>query len=701
MTSSFIVARYDPVLVALSLVLAIHACYVALELTQRVRMPELLSARLWCLGGSVVMGTGIWATHFVGMLAMRVPFEVGYGYVATALSWLAALGVSAIALHVASCKQLTAARLAGGALAMGAGICAMHYGGMAAMDMAPAIRWSATWVLLSVAVAVAASALSLLIFFGLRRLDGWPARWCQLGAAVVMGGGISGMHYSGMAAAQFASGAVCRSAGQLQGSDLVLLASVAALMLLLGLSLLSSLSDARMRHQATQLSESLQEAHTELRQSAFRDALTGLPNRLLLDDRLNMAVQRCARHGGTLAVLFVNLDGFQPLNDSFGHPFGDAVLRTVAQRLKAQVRTGDTVARVGSDEFVLLLLKDRCDTTAAAQVAQRLIDALNQPLSHPGYEVRVSCSVGIALYPQDAAHDQLLIHANAAMAAVKRNGGAAYAFFAPHMHTGVREQMELQADLRQALARGELELHYQPKVSASSGAITGVEALARWRHPTRGMVGPAQFIAIAERFGLINALGDWVIAQACRQISAWQQQGLHLRVALNLSAHQLRQDGLALRVAEALRQHQIDPCMLMLEVTESVAMEDTDSTLQTFRQLKDMGLRFSIDDFGTGYSSLAYLRRLQVSQLKIDRSFVQDLESSADARAIVSAVVRLAHALGLSVVAEGVETTAQRDVLATLQCDELQGYLYAKPMPAAALAQWAQALQQAQQPQHA
>ena len=687
MDTSFVTILYSPWGVALSYLIASFASYVALDLAKRVRTPDRLVALGWWLGGSVAMGTGIWSMHFVGMLAVTLPFAVGYGYVVTALSWVAAVAVSAIALYVASRSQLTLARLAGGALAMGAGICAMHYTGMAALDMAPGIHWNAWLVAASAGIAVAASAVALLIFFWLRNRARNAARWWQLAAALVMGAAICGMHYTGMAAAAFPEGSVCLSAGQLGGDSLGLLVSVASIALLT-LTMFTSSIDARMQSKAAELAASLQTANTELQQLAFRDALTGLPNRLLFDDRVGVAVERCTRDGTTLAVLFVDLDGFKPVNDSFGHSVGDGVLCEMAQRLAKQARSTDTVARVGGDEFVLLL-EGGADTTATVQIAQRIIDAMTLPVAAGEHEVRLSCSVGIAMYPSDGPREQLMVHADAAMYAAKRAGGASYAFFEPHMNAGVREQIELQRDLRQAIAGGELVLHYQPKISTGVSAMTGVEALVRWQHPLRGMLSPGLFIPVAERFGLINALGNWVIEEACRQVREWLDQGLRICVAINLSVYQLRQDDLVQRVEQALQQHRLDPALLTFEITESVTMEDAADTLLVFQRLGSLGVKLSIDDFGTGYSSLSYLRRLQVGQLKIDQSFVQDLESSADARAIVEAVVRLAHALGLSVVAEGVETGAQRDVLTALRCNELQGYLFAKPMPAKMMAEWA------------
>jgi diguanylate cyclase (GGDEF)-like protein len=688
MDTPFIDVSYAPWVVVASYLIASFASYVALDLAKRVRVQDRLLSIGWWAGGSLALGTGIWSMHFVGMLAMSLPFAVGYGYVVTALSWVAAVVVSAIALYVASRDRLTTARLVGGSITMGAGICAMHYTGMAAMDMVPGIRWSTPWVLASVAVAVGASAVALLIFFWLRRQTGWAARRWELVAALVLGAGISGMHYTGMAAASFPVGSLCLSESELGGDGLGLLVSVATVVLLT-MTMLTSVIDARMQSKAEVLAASLQKANTELQQLAFRDALTGLPNRLLFDDRVALAVERSVRDGTLLAVLFVDLDGFKPVNDSFGHGFGDMVLREMAQRLASVARTTDTVARVGGDEFVLLL-EGGLDTTATAQIAQRVIDALTQPVTGGEHEVRLSCSIGIAMYPSDGARDQLMANADAAMYAAKRGGGTAYAFFEPHMNAGIREQIELQHDLRRALENGgELALHYQPKVGAGGSLITGVEALLRWNHPERGMVSPAVFIPVAERFGLINRLGNWVIEEGCQQMRAWMAQGLRIRVAINLSVHQLRQDDLVQRVELALQRHAVDPALLIFEITESVAMEDAEGTFKAFENLGRIGVKLSIDDFGTGYSSLSYLRRLHVSQLKIDQSFVQDLETSSDARAIVEAVVQLAHALGLSVVAEGVETAAQRDVLTALHCDELQGYLFAKAMPASMMADWA------------
>jgi len=421
------------------------------------------------------------------------------------------------------------------------------------------------------------------------------------------------------------------------------------------------------------------------------DSLTGLPTRVFFERRLYDSAKRCDARKGRLAVLFIDLDGFKPVNDSFGHSSGDRVLERVGKRLQGLVRGNDVVARVGGDEFVLLL--NGATQDAAAQAAAAVIEALSKPYSIEDREVTISCSIGIAVYPDRCAANKLIARADAAMYAAKRSGGSRHCFFSPEMDMDAEANFDMVRDLRQALAAGDkneaLELYFQPKIDAVSGKVTAAEALVRWKHPQRGLIGPDAFVPLAERSGLIGPLGNWVIEAACRQARSWRDRGLRMRVAINLSAHQMRQDDLADRIADALRRYRIHPSLLTCEITESAAMEDTGTTQETFRRLGELGAHLSIDDFGTGYSSLSYLRQLPAEELKIDMSFVKDVDRSADARAVVDAVVKLAHALGLKVVAEGVETPRQQQALVELGCDELQGYLFAKPMTGRALLLWA------------
>jgi diguanylate cyclase (GGDEF)-like protein len=429
--------------------------------------------------------------------------------------------------------------------------------------------------------------------------------------------------------------------------------------------------------------------NSESQPAELVDALTTLPSRVGVERQLLAAVAQCDRQKSRLAVLALNLDGFSPVNASFGHEGGDELLRQVAQRLRSVLGPEDVAGRIGADDFVLLL-PTPASRDALAALADQVLGLLGQPYQVRGREISLSGSAGIVLYPDHGGQARLLARADAAKLAAKRLGGACYAFFEPSMENDAREQLDLLRDLRQAIARQELELFYQPKIDAASGQVTAAEALLRWRHPARGLIAPHTFIPLAERFGLMRELGRWVIDAACQQARLWRDSGLRMRVAINLSAQQLRQPDIVEQLEQALERHRIQPALLTCEITETVAMEDTSATQQTLRRLGKLGLHLSIDDFGTGYSSLSYLRQLPAEELKIDRAFVTDVDSSSDARAVVDAVVKLAHALGLRVVAEGVENERQRDTLLALGCDELQGFLYARPMSPQAILLWAQ-----------
>ncbi|MBU2407851.1 MAG: EAL domain-containing protein, partial [Gammaproteobacteria bacterium] len=695
----FLDAGYRPGIVMASLLIATLASYVTLDLSLRVRSASGPLQTIWWAAGSLVMGTGIWSMHFVGMLAFVLPIQLGFTGLMTLLSWVAAVAASGIALHAASRADYSARAVCSGAIAMGIGICAMHYIGMAAIDLSPGIVWNGWTVAASAAIAVGASAAALVIFRLLIQVRADRRIYLQLLASVVMGAAIGGMHYTGMAAAQFPQGAVCLSAGGLGGSGLTAIVVAATCMLLVG-ALFASILEARLQVVARQLSQSLQEsnaqlktANEELQHRAFTDVLTGLPNRLFFETRLANSLQRLehvnqAAVQQQIAVLFVDLDGFKPINDSLGHAAGDQVLQTAAKRLLEQSGAGNTVARIGGDEF-LVLLEGLADTDDCVAVVDRILAALASPFEAMGTALQIACSIGVVMHPAHGRRrDMLIADADAAMYAAKRAGGARHVLFEPRMTADTTDALQLQTDLRKALERGQFELYYQPKIDGRKSRLSGMEALIRWNHPILGTVSRAKFIALAERSGLIVPLGEWVIREACRQMAAWSREGSHLRVAVNLSAMQLAHAGLVKSIEAALRTHGLPGDRLICEITESVALEDLEVTQRTFHELQRLDVHLSIDDFGTGYSSLSQLRELPVRQLKVDRSFIMDLESRPDARAVVDAVIKLAHALSLTVVAEGVETTGQRDILLRMGCDELQGFFYARPMPAGDVLGW-------------
>jgi diguanylate cyclase len=443
----------------------------------------------------------------------------------------------------------------------------------------------------------------------------------------------------------------------------------------------------RLLRSGKRLSKRLRQANTELSELRHRDPLTALPTRTEFESLLDGAVAGADRGAARLTVLHLGLDNFRAINDGFGLRVGDGLLVQVAQRLLAFAGSDGHVARASGDEFLLLLEQGLPE---ALSQAESLRQQLCAPYLVEGQRLELGVSIGLAVYPDHGSRPLLTAHAALAMRGVKHGGGGGHALFDPAMGVNLREQAELLQDLRQALSRHELRLFYQPKVDARSLQITAAEALLRWQHPRRGMISPGVFVPLAERHGLIADIGLWVIEEACRQAAQWREQGLRMRIAVNISGHQLRRDDLVGQIEASLARHQIPPGRLTCEITETVAMEDTAVTRAAFERLGRAGLHVSIDDFGTGHSSLAALRRLPAAELKIDRAFVTDLGASDDARSIVRAIVQMAHSLQLRVVAEGVETGAQRDELVRLGCDELQGYLFAKPMSATALALWAQ-----------
>jgi diguanylate cyclase (GGDEF)-like protein/PAS domain S-box-containing protein len=421
---------------------------------------------------------------------------------------------------------------------------------------------------------------------------------------------------------------------------------------------------------------------------ALHDQLTGLPNRMLFMDRLEHALATSARGNRSVAVLFLDLDRFKLVNDSFGHDRGDKLLVEVANRLRHCVRQADTIARLGGDEFTVLL-EGVVTSRDATVVADRIIEAFRKPFSLEHQEVFVGASIGIALgsFGADAAQG-LLRNADVAMYRAKANGRAQYEVFKTSMRETMRGRLQLEAELRRAIERGELEVHYQPKVDLESERLVGLEALVRWAHPARGLIPPGQFIPVAEETGLILPLDRFVLETACRQARTWRTTGLSegpLVIAVNLSAQQFRNPRLAEEVTRVLADSGLDPDALEIEITESTAMGNANTTAQTLERLKGIGVRLAIDDFGTGYSSLGYLRRFPLDVLKVDRSFVGGLPANRGDAAIVQAVVAVARALGLKVVAEGVETTEQLVELRSLGCDMGQGYFFGKPVPAGAI----------------
>jgi diguanylate cyclase (GGDEF)-like protein/PAS domain S-box-containing protein len=419
----------------------------------------------------------------------------------------------------------------------------------------------------------------------------------------------------------------------------------------------------------------------EMAHSAQHDFLTGLPNRMLLNDRVSQAISAAPRHMKKVAVLFLDLDGFKHINDSLGHPIGDKLLQSIAKRLVDCVRASDTVSRQGGDEFVVLL-SEMAQSEDAAITARRMLQLIAEPHSIDQHELHVTTSIGVSVYPDDGQDAETLIkNADTAMYQAKEHGRQSYKFFKPAMNVRAVERQSIEESLRRAVERQEFSLHYQPKINVRTGEITGAEALLRWSHPVRGPVSPAQFIPVAEDCGLILPIGNWVLREACAQARTWLDAGLPLgTMAVNISAMEFRDDNFLDNVFATLKETNLDPRTLELELTESVLMKRAESAATVLKTLRAGGVQVAVDDFGTGYSSLSYLRKFPIDALKIDQSFVRQITSAPDDTTIVTAVISMGRSLRLRVVAEGVETREELEFLQGHLCDEAQGYYFSRPV---------------------
>ena len=662
--------------------LAFLCAHVTLEC--RARLAESLKRAdpdrwQWLAGAALAFGTGIWSLHINGLMTLPLGFTVHYQTVLLLAAWLLAVALAGAGIWASVALRVPALAAGLGALLLSLALVGGESLALHAAAFEPALRWHIPGLTLAGATLGLCTVLAL-------ALGSWhPPQpglrtGVRLAASLLLAAGmwrgsaelLKALPLDGLTASGTPEGLALNSLG--------LLARLGTLILLLMTLVVA-------RREAT-LRASLVQARGDVERESLTDPLTRLPNRQAFELRLKDLGMASERSGGSLALMFIDLDGFKPINESFGHQSGDWLLNTVGQRLSATAQANEFVARWGADQFLLLVPGVRAREPLAER-ARALLKTIAQPMEVLGRELPVQASVGVAIFPDDGAAALMVAHADAATHAAKAAGGGTFCFFEPHMLHDSREQMELLRDLRRAIEDQELELYYQPKIHAPSGQITGAEALIRWNHPSKGLISPGAFIPVAERFGLIGAIGDWVIDQACSQVHQWREGGLRMRVAINLSVHQLRQDDLAERIGAALKRYEVNPTLLTCEITESVAMESNASSKAFFDKLEQVGVHISIDDFGTGYSSLSYLRQLPAEELKIDAAFVKDLEFSNDARTVVDAVVKLGQALGLKVVAEGVETEVQRDILRQLGCNELQGFLFAKPMAANRLFLWA------------
>lgn len=793
---------YDLAWVTVSVLLVILASYAALKAALRVEyLQDTRSKLIWTVVGVLTLGVGIWAMHFIGMLALNLPCGIQYDPFTTLISMLPGMLAGGMALDIARKNGKKILPSWAGSILFGAGVGTMHYTGMAAMRLEGFVRYDPGLFILSIAVAIGLSYIALRLKNALMNSD---RRYIAV-IAVIIGSAVSGMHYTAMAAAYFVRGNVTALPPSLfTVNNLAILVAVTTTLLALAALVLVTFSRNREVTNELRASEerwkfALEGAgdgvwdwnpqtnechyskrwkqiigyaehefpgsrttwiehlhpddkdrflsavdqyltgaqpvfvveyrlrckdgawkwilargklisrdadgkpqrmigtHTDITERktseekiqylAFYDSLTRLPNRRLLMDRLQQALAFSKRSGKSGSLLFIDLDNFKTLNDTLGHEIGDQLLQQVAQRLASCVRESDTVARLGGDEFVVMLENlSEHPMQAAAQteiVGNKILVALSQIYVLSTNEYEGTTSIGATLFMgHEKGMDELMKQADIAMYQAKKAGRNALCFFDPKMQVSISSRASLERELRNALEKREFLLLYQIQVDNLRRPL-GAEVLLRWNHPEHGLMSPMEFIPLAEDTGLIVPIGIWVLQTACAQLAEWQKNALTrgLVLAVNVSARQLRKPDFVIQVQRVLRESKANPALLKLELTESAVMENVDDTISKMLELKKLGVSFSMDDFGTGYSSLQYLKRLPLNQIKIDQSFVNDITTDPNDAAIVQTIIAMTGAMGLHVIAEGVETQEQREFLELRGCHAFQGYLFSKPVP--------------------
>jgi diguanylate cyclase len=676
---------YNAWLVALSVALAALDAYVALSVVGRIARSRGPIAFLWTTFGALAMGSGVWAMHFIGMLALRVPTPLGYATVETALSVLPVLLATGGTLWLLGRRPTHAGAVLAGSL-LGLGIAAMHYLGVQALHMRPGIAWSAPWSIAALAVALLGSTAAIWLHRVIWRSERRHRWWLRVLAALLLGGTAAGVHYLGMAAARFVPGAVSQEASiGLHGLGLGLAVSLVSGLLLL-LTLGVSLAHRQLQRHTEAIARELGQARDALSWLAYHDELTALPNRANVLDLLDRLLPQAASERFEVAVMFVDLDGFKSINDTLGHEVGDEFLRSVADALRASVRTRDTVARFGGDEFVVVLERFRNEANLVA-ICQKILALVSRPVTVAGHSVSATPSIGVAMFPRDGDDAAgLLRHADLAMYSAKEQGKAGYCFYQQRMSELARDRLVLSAELREALHEEQLHVYYQAKVELASRRVVGLEALVRWPHAKRGLLLPKSFVPLAESSGLIARLGEVVLRQVARQLAQWRAHGLPLvPVAINVSLQEIQDGRFVEGLLHTLREFGLHHSLIEFEITESAAMKNAEHTLRQLRQLEALGFRMAIDDFGTGFSSLSRLRQLPTQSIKIDQSFVQGASRNPADRDITEAIIALARKLRLTTVAEGIETEAQAAWLREAGCEVGQGFLFVPPLPADAV----------------
>jgi diguanylate cyclase (GGDEF)-like protein len=657
-----IVQQHEIGLVLIAALICTVACFTTFNMLSRGEAASRLPRWAWRFGAALVFGGGVFSTHFVAELAYHPGVLVAYEVSTTLLSLVIACSGAAITILLYTWRQSQRWSIVSGLL-LGATIAAMYLTGMHAIRLPGSILFDPRYMAASVLTGVLLSIIGFSAAQNLRELGS------RLSGAFCLLLAILGQHFIAMAGVSAIPGPERLLGPEVWGSGplAVFVATITSAILLL--SFFGTVFDQHLESKRAQ---------AQIRYLAHHDGLTGLPNRILLNERIAHALEAARRSGAGIAVLCVDLDRFKFVNDLLGHDGGDRLLIEAAERLRGNVRGSDTVARLGGDEFAVVQTLKHNPRTEAENLAKRIVRHFAMPFEVQGNQIECGASIGVAIYPDDGSTGAVLLkNADTALYRAKQDGRGRYCLFEPEMDLRMQQRRALEQDLRHAIERGEMQLHYQPLFDCSSGQLDGFEALLRWTHPKHGPIPPDKFIPLAEECGLISSIGTWVLKTACAEAVSWQQA---LRVAVNMSPAQFRQGDLPAIVAEILGSTGLSPHRLELEVTEGLLISDSEGALKILQALKDLGVRISLDDFGTGYSSLSYLLRFPFDKLKIDKSFVQALGTDTGATSIVAAILALGQSLNLSITAEGVETEQQLRMLQEQCCDQVQGFLLGKPI---------------------
>lgn len=673
---------YNFLLLAFALLAASLSAYAALEVSERIATQEAQYRRLWLALGAGVFGLGLWAAIFLCVAALRLPAAIGFDARLACLALMLCGGSAFYLMHLSGLRRPHAMRLLVGGLAIGAAVNAAFHIALKAMLLAPELMYQKFLLLLAVLATEATAVFAVALFSatntrkgGAGSLNSQQAR--RVLAALLVGAALVASMCTGLRAAAIMPDARSQVLHGVTREHLVN-GIVFGAFLTMALALVVT---GAQRNRV--LKKIVGRTNDKLLHFATHDVLTGLPNRALLTDRIQHAIQVARRNGKPFAVLFMDLDGFKGINDTLGHAVGDGLLVAVAQRIRGCIRGEDMVARIGGDEFVVVM-GNLQSPEVVEQLSENILAALRQDFQVEDATLRVTSSIGIAVYPNSGdSVDALMKNADAAMYEAKQSGRNTYRFFEPAMHASAMRHLQVRQALQQAIEQEQFSVHFQPKYRGAGKELTGVEALLRWSHPELGEMQPAEFIPIAERSGQIIQIGDWVLRAVCAQILCWDAAGVApVKVALNLSPVQMRAD-LVERITGIVGAAGIAPQRLMFEITETAAMKNVERSTRIIGDLQALGFDIAIDDFGTGYSSLAYLAQFHCRQIKIDRFFTSRLDAGDHSgRAIVAAIIALAHALQMEVVAEGVETEEQLRELQALHCDQVQGFLLGRPAAA-------------------